>query len=368
MIDTEGLNDGESINSIQIQNLAKLMRNYERGVNAIVVVLNGQYDRFSQGVKDIIKFTYNAFSDKKAMNNMCIVFTRCLDPKRPNRQTKRTMYMSKVRSYLSEISGVPLSDVPEIPVFFVDCYPEEGDKDTPSNMVQFHGWVCSRKPLSTKEFKEAGYREDRVEETRTRISKGMRKEGHITYEMFEDQKRTKIIPNNREPPRFTDWVVVKKYEEPIKSETVEKRKDFDLGFKFSSDGKVRYKVTVDQERKITKDLKTGKIIKTTDWHNVSEEHKKEAGRLSEREETKTKKFEKKEVEHHYAHSLFGFSSNDHTHYKIYHVSYTEKRIIKIDYDGKETAGNWFVVPGSQKSIVVKDDRERGFTDPYEKPI
>lgn len=81
-----------------------------------------------------------------------------------------------------------------------------------------------------------------------------------------------------------------------------------------------------------------------------------------------KKFEKKEVEHHYAHSLFGFSSRDHTHYKICHVSYNEKRIIKKDYDGKETAGNWFVVPGSQKSIVVKDDRERGFTDPYEKPI
>lgn len=41
--DTEGLNDGESINSIQIQNFAKLMRNYERGVNAVVAVLNGQY-------------------------------------------------------------------------------------------------------------------------------------------------------------------------------------------------------------------------------------------------------------------------------------------------------------------------------------
>lgn len=126
-------------------------------------------------------------------------------------------------------------------------------------MVQFHGCVCSRKPLSTKEFKEC----------------------HITYEMFEDQKRTKITPNNREPPRFTDWVVVEKYEGPIKSETVEKRKDFDLGFKFSSDGKARYKVTVDQERKITKDLKTGKIIKTADWHSVSEERKKEEGRLSE---------------------------------------------------------------------------------------
>lgn len=41
--DAEGLNDGESINSIQNQNFAKLMRNYERGVNAVVAVLNGQY-------------------------------------------------------------------------------------------------------------------------------------------------------------------------------------------------------------------------------------------------------------------------------------------------------------------------------------
>ena len=49
-IDTVGFNDGQSIDSVQIQNLAILMRNYLRGVNGIVIVLNGMCDRFSQEI------------------------------------------------------------------------------------------------------------------------------------------------------------------------------------------------------------------------------------------------------------------------------------------------------------------------------
>lgn len=176
VIDTEGLDDENSINSVQIQNLAKLMRNYERGINAFVIVLNGSHPRFSQGVKDIIKFTYNAFATKEVLNHICIVFTNCDNPRFPNRSQKKKEYLKCIQNYLSEISSVPIKEIPEIPIYFVDSYAEEDNSETPENMIQFHGWVCSRTPLETKQFKKYVETEFRTEKTEIRTRKFHRKE------------------------------------------------------------------------------------------------------------------------------------------------------------------------------------------------
>ena len=366
VIDTEGLNDGQSINAVQIQNLAHTVKNYEDKIHAIVVVLNGQYDRFSQGVKDIIKFAYNSFGTKDALNNICVVFTKCYDTRRPDRQTKNRDYKQAVRSYLSEVSGAPIEEVPEVPIFFVDCYPDEDNTDSQENLTQFHGWVCSRNPLDPIHFREANYREDYVEETRTRVSKGFVTRGDTTYELFEDQKRTKIIPNNKDPARYTDWICTRSFEEAVKKVIFEKKNNVDLGYKYSNDGSIRYKVHVDQERKIVRDLRTGKDIETTPWYNSSEERKTEAGRYIRREETRNRKFEKKEVEHHGGHGLFGGS--DHTHYKIFHTSWVEKRTITTDYDGRTSETDWCIVSGSQRTQQVGGGEEGGHTCAYEKEI
>ncbi|KAK8876414.1 hypothetical protein M9Y10_006620 [Tritrichomonas musculus] len=175
-IEAESLNDGNSINSIQIQNLAKLMMNYERGVNAIVIVLNGRCPRFSQGVKDIIKFSYNAFDTKEVLNHMCIVFTNCENTDFLNRNQKKIEYLKCIQNYLSEISSFPVEEIPEIPMFFVDCYPKESNTETPENMTQFHQWVCSRTPLGTKQFKKYAETELRTEMIEIRTRKFERKD------------------------------------------------------------------------------------------------------------------------------------------------------------------------------------------------
>lgn len=368
VIDTEGLDDGNSINSVQIQNLAKLMRNYERGINAVVIVLNGRHPRFSQGVKDIIKFTYNAFATKEVLNHICIVFTNCDNPKFPNRNLKKKEYLKCVQNYLSEISSVPIKEIPEIPIYFVDSYAEEDNSETPENMIQFHGWVCSRTPLETKQFKEAGFHEDHFEEVQKRVSKGYTTRGDTTYELFEDQKRTKIVPTNKDPPRFTNWICLKKYEEPIRKVIYDKKPNVDLGFKYSNDGSIRYKVSVDQERKIVRDLRTNIDIEKTPWYNTSPEKRVEAGRRTEQTETRVRKFKRKEVCHHSSHSWFGSSSEDHTHYDIYRIERTEQRTITTDYDGKITTSNWLIVPGSEKKIHIDGGMESGWTSPYEKEI
>lgn len=43
VIDTAGFNDGQSIESIQIQNLAIFMRKYIRGVNGIAIIINDRW-------------------------------------------------------------------------------------------------------------------------------------------------------------------------------------------------------------------------------------------------------------------------------------------------------------------------------------
>jgi GTPase SAR1 family protein len=55
MIDTEGHADWNSMSSKQIQKLASFLRQWEQGVHGICVMLNGQNDRFSQGVKDMLR-------------------------------------------------------------------------------------------------------------------------------------------------------------------------------------------------------------------------------------------------------------------------------------------------------------------------
>ncbi|KAK8838301.1 hypothetical protein M9Y10_035724 [Tritrichomonas musculus] len=362
-IDTVGFNDGQSIDSVQIQNLAILMRNYLRGVNGIVIVLNGMCDRFSQGVKDVIRFSYNAFGTREALSHICLVFTKCIDKNYPNRDTKRTKYRDCVRKYLSEISGVQLDQVPEIPVFFVDCYPRDNDNETKENMVQFHGWVCSRRPLSTKKFKEAvQIHEDRVEEVRMKVSVGFQTRGDTTYEIFEDQKRFKYLANGNVPERFTKWTCIKKYEEAIKITIIEKRNDVDLGFRYNNDGSVKYKILVDQERKIVRDLRLGRDIDTTGWVNISKERKIEVARCTERKETRQRKFERKTVEH-YQNIFF-----DRSRVKIYHVTYTEQRSIYQDCEGKCNYSDWLIVPGSEETKEINSFIENGWTNGYNKEI
>lgn len=319
-------------------------------------------------MKDIIKFVYSAFNTIEVLDHICIVFTNCDNPKTPNRQTKRTEYMDCVRQYLSEISGVTLNKIPAIPIYFVDCYPEEDNTETKENLKFFLGWTLTRKPLSTNNFKPVQFQEQHVEEFQKHVSVGTEKRGDTTYEKFEDRKRIKIIPNNKDPVRYSNWECIKKYEEPIKKEIIEKKNNVDLGYKYSNDGSIRYKVTVDQQRKIIRDLRTGRDIEVSPWYNASEERKKEAGRKAQTEETRQRRYERKEVQHHDAHSMFGFSSSPHTHYDIYHITMTEKRLVQTDYDGKQNYTQWLIVPGSEIKQNVGGGTEHGWTQAYQKEI
>ena len=139
IIDTEGLSDSRSNSSVQIQKLANFLMEFEKPITSVCLVINGQAPRFAQGEKDLLQFIYNYFGNNECLNNICVVFTKCYNDYSPNINMLSSKYRTEIRSYLSELSGYPLSSIPEIPFFFVDTKDPENDMNQ-----QLINWSISR--------------------------------------------------------------------------------------------------------------------------------------------------------------------------------------------------------------------------------
>jgi hypothetical protein len=308
VIDTEGHADGNSVSSEQIQKLALFFRAWKQGVNGICVVLNGQSDRFSQGIRDTLRWAYNTFGTPDVLDHICVVFTCCYDGiAKPNRNNKKTEYHACVQDFLREVSGV--KTVPTIPFFFVDSLNYQSE-DTKNNMVQFHGWLASRTALSTSKVREVALRDKIEEEFQKKVLARHRTDGppdnQSRFAVYEDRKREKIIPYNGDKPRYGEWIVERTWEEP-------------------------------------------------------------AGHQSVKIQTRTHEAEEKRVDHHPPHAMGGFSSRDHTHFQIIRKTWTEQWTETTSFDGRIEKSEPVRVGGISEQVIRKG-RERGFTSGYESII
>lgn len=67
-----------------------------------------------------------------------------------------------------------------------------------------------------------------------------------------------------------------------------------------------------------------------------------------------------ECDYHDAHSLFGFSSEPHTHYKTYIRDFDEQQIIKFDQNHNQTSIiDWIMVESTFKETFESEGEERG---------
>jgi hypothetical protein len=304
VIDTQGLEDGETINEVHIQQMGEFLKNWKQGIHAIAILLNGQQPKFSQSAQDIIRFAYNIFETPDSLNNICLVFTRCFEaiPDSPNRDTLQTEYRQVIQNFLEGVSGARLNQ--EVPIFFVDTQDPNGS-ETESNMAKFQDWILSRTSFDASCFKNLELREETEEELQNRVFLRYDYSGDSRFAVYEDKTRTKFTPFNGDPPRYSDWTVVRQYQEP-------------------------------------------------------------AGTKSQTTERVERKYEIKEVCHHGSHSMFGFSSHNHTHYSVYHKVDIEERPVYIDYDGNRTYGGFYVVNSSR--WYVYGGEEGGHSSPYTRPI
>jgi hypothetical protein len=308
VIDTEGHADGNSISSEQIQKLALFLKQWKLGVNAVCIVLNGQNDRFSQGIKDTLRWAYNTFGTPDVLNHICIVFTCCYDGiARPNRQRKETEYRQCVQQFLRDVSGI--AAVPLIPIFFVDSLNYQS-AETERNLTQFHGWAMSRQPLLTGNVRAVELRDKIETETVTRAFVRYRFSGspdnQDRYAVYENRERKKITPHNGDPVRYSEWTTTRTWEEHAGHQTINIQS-------------IPHEVEV------------------------------------------------KEVDHHSGHSMSGFSRRAHTHYSIKRKSWREQQTITTHFDGSVTRTQPAMV-GCVSWRTIESDRERGWTHGYERVI
>ncbi|EAY04840.1 hypothetical protein TVAG_226530 [Trichomonas vaginalis G3] len=329
VIDTEGFDDGVHSVEEQIQRLAVMLRRYNIGISAIGVVIQAEQLRITQGVKNVIKFVYDAFGDV-ILSHLCIIFTHCTR-RFPDRTIKNNSYKNAIIKYLTEISGK--DTIQGLPIYYFNCMKPEKDF-VAENLMHFHGWVASRQKFCSSEVRDADFGYTTQEEKEEGHSIGIVTEGNITYENFIDRMRVKYIPNNNsEKPSYSEWETTKEYRKKIKEVSEERVDNSFLCYSFEGDKK--YEITIDKVRTITVDFETGQV-EHGPWGEIAR-HKKVVDSTKEREETTTSSW----VE-----VVKGG-------YNIVCAKFRRKIIITPD--GNVNFGDEIEIPGTRVSQFIKNE-------------
>jgi hypothetical protein len=224
-IDTQGLNDTEGVDAKHIQQMVDFLRNWKNGVNAVVLVINGQSDRLDKGTQRLIKFVHTFFNNPDFWNHTCIVFTKNYRENPVDEKKLSTEYKQKVQNIIIEcIGNIPLNHVPQIPTFFVDSKKYDTDNNTKSQLAELHGFAYSLTPLSTEYVVAPDFiymRKEKQNRYAEKVGEKIIEEGNnikkkiITY---EDQEREKQWDyDNHES--YTEWKMIKRWEETKMSVT-----------------------------------------------------------------------------------------------------------------------------------------------------
>lgn len=256
-IDTEGFYDGFTRSSDQIKKLIKTINDHKKGVNGIAIVVNGALPRFSQNVKDMIKFLYDLYFDEtdEILNHISIVFTHCTETV-PDRKLRRSDYANYVKQYIFEISGKMIDN---IPMFFVDSLsPNKGF--TKDEMIAFNSWISTLKPLMklNEGAVLGGTRTVEIKKNKFVRSETVKVDENTeqTYSIFSTKRRFVWTPNNLEDPTYSDWVELDSRRILVETKMIEKQFNVDIGGNQKAD---RHQVIVKNEI-------TGEVT-TSGWIN-----------------------------------------------------------------------------------------------------
>ncbi|EAY13537.1 hypothetical protein TVAG_343660 [Trichomonas vaginalis G3] len=329
VIDTEGFDDGDHITEEQIQRLAQYLKSFPIGINAIGIVIQAQLLRLTKGVKDVVKFIYDAFGDV-ILSHLCVFWTFC-SKEFPDRDIKEKEYKPMLEKYLQSISGA--KTVPNIPFYYVNTQTPDVEFCVQS-MTLFHGWAVSRQKFSSSEIKDATFGYSTEEEKEERVKVDTFTEGKITYEKYIDRARLKIIPNgNKNDFHYTDWETVKEYNEKIEEVTEETQNNVLSGYVNENGNK--YEIRHDLVREVKFNFKTNER-KEGNW-SIKNENKILVGETKTHEELTEK-------------SWIEITEGGYNQ-----IAASFKRIVKINPDGDASFGEYEEIPGTRRVHFVKNE-------------
>ena len=152
VVDTPGLNDVNGLDATYVQQITSFLETELRsGINAILIVINGQDNRFTESLKKLIMVYQNMHNKSKEFwNHLGLVFTRCYANNDSFNKTQRKIsFQQKLYAIFNETFRNSSSSLPAIPSFFVDSK-DTRNRDNVEELRSIFEWVTSHNNLSTQ--------------------------------------------------------------------------------------------------------------------------------------------------------------------------------------------------------------------------
>ena len=221
-IDTPGIKDTDNTDQENVKQLVEFLLNYEDGINAVAIVLNGQNDKFTKDTEKFIKIAHQMFNHPDVWEHLCIIFTKWYsEMTEEQKKTKQDEYKKKVIASINKYTDSNINI--DLPVFFVDSENYKTDKKTKTELNKFNNFVFSKNAMKTTQaevpnvFYEKVIREER---NNYRYKENLISEdGMKRTEYFANQSRNKLIDYYGNIS-YTNWKNEKEWE-IVKTKTIE---------------------------------------------------------------------------------------------------------------------------------------------------
>ena len=290
VIDSQGL-DTNGLDEAQVIQMVEFLKKWDKGVNAIAIVINGQTPRLSRGIQRLLKSIHIFFNNNDIWNSVCIVFTHWYDSMMTEAdKEERKKYVKEVRKLANDCTGYDVD--PQIPCFFVDAMSnlQKIDDNTKDEITSFNCYAYAMEPISKNNFKvhDPKYVATIVEiRNNILLSEDINEKELTRTRIYAIQKRSKQISYNNDIT-YTDWVNIKTRTDVAKKIIKE---EFQL----------RRKI-----QQVKKDVKRTKKVETPTYFSFVPRYR--------------------------------IPVHDHTDVETIYED--RKREVVIDYDGKTTYGDW----------------------------
>ncbi|EAY04839.1 hypothetical protein TVAG_226520 [Trichomonas vaginalis G3] len=315
VIDTEGFQDENGISKDQIHKLGELIRNDIAGLNVIAAVIRFSDHRFSQNVINEFKFIFDTFQTNEIIDHMCIIFS--FYKYSADKSVKEIEFMAEVKNLIMVSTGI--ENVKDIPMFFLQTR-KQSTPEFLAEIKKLRSFITSVDLLETKEARDAHYGYKEVTESEIKVLSGSKVEGDKEYEVYVDRERIKYILNNGAEPKFSEWKILRTYNELVKETW--KEYDYHHFVNFEISGDVKYKIFEDRYKVVTKDYRTGEVQKSSCYIREKTNREVIARRKKEKLSRTIKEFHR-------------CDSNN-----IYFKVYDEYRYKTIDFDGRVSYSPW----------------------------
>ena len=221
-IDTPGIKDTDNTDQENVKQLVEFLLNYEDGINAVAIVLNGQNDKFTKDTEKFIKIAHQMFNHPDFWEHLCIIFTKWYsEMTEEQKKTKQDEYKKKVIASINKYTDSNINI--DLPVFFVDSENYKTDKKTKTELNRFNNFVFSKNAMKTTQAEVPNvFYEKVIREVRNNFrykENLISKDGMKRTEYFANQSRNKLIDYDGNIS-YTNWKNEKEWE-IVKTKTIE---------------------------------------------------------------------------------------------------------------------------------------------------